>query len=472
MSKTKKTKKNQPRPLPCTDTGNMERFIRDHRHVIKSGGHDRQWYVWTGQRWKPSPRDAAFNLALKTVENIGLEAVRSSTPSEAEELRKWHKTSQSEAKTNAMLKMAAQHETISVSAGAFDSDRMLLNCANGLVDLRTGELLERGPEHLVSKLVDVDYDPTAKCPTFDKFIGDIFCGDKELIRWVQRALGYAITGSVNEQLLFIAYGTGANGKSTLFELINKLLSDYSRATDFELFLSNQKSDVRMMEAIGELKGTRLALASESDGSKRFNETVLKRLTGGDTLRGTKLQQTAFEFKPEFKIWMLANHLPFARDGSHGFWRRIKIVPFARQFTTEEIDTTLPYQLEAEAKGVLRWLVEGAVAWHRRVSKTQGKTGLGPCAAIDASVDQYRYDNDHASRFIEECLTVEDGAGRVGARDLYNIFSRWSHENGFDDLVSENIFSRRMEERGLKKKRTKAGVEYEDVAVTSSTSTTF
>ena len=192
-----------------------------------------------------------------------------------------------------------------------------------------------------------------------------------------------------------------------------------------------------------MKGTRLALASESDGSKRFNETVLKRLTGGDSLRGTKLQQTAFEFKPEFKIWMLANHLPFARDGSHGLWRRIKIVPFARQFTTEEIDTTLPHQLEAEAKGVLRWLVEGVVAWHRRVSKTQGKTGLGPCAAIDTAVDQYRYDNDHASRFIEECLKVEVGAGEVDARNLYHIFSQWSLENGFDDLVSENIFSRRM-----------------------------
>ena len=118
------------------------------------------------------------------------------------------------------------------------------------------------------------------------------------------------------------------------------------------------------------------------------------------------------------------------------------------------------------------MVEGALAWQRRVSKTQGKTGLGPCAAIDKAVDQYRYDNDHASRFIEECLEVEVGAGRVGARDLYHIFSQWSLENGFDDHVSENIFSRRMEERGLKKKRTKAGVEYEDVAVASSTSTTF
>ena len=118
------------------------------------------------------------------------------------------------------------------------------------------------------------------------------------------------------------------------------------------------------------------------------------------------------------------------------------------------------------------MVEGAVAWHRRVSKTQSNTGQDPCAAVDASVDKYRYDNDHDSRFIEECLKVEVGAGRVGARNLYHIFSRWCLENGFDDPVSENIFSRRMEERGLKKKRTKAGVEYEDVAVASSTSNTF
>ena len=170
-----------------------------------------------------------LNLALRAVENIGLEAARSSNPPEEGELRKWHKTYQSDAKTNDMLKLAAHYQAISVSAGAFDSDRMLVNCANGLVDLRTGELLERGPERLVSKLVEVDYDPTAKCPTFNRFIDDIFCGYKEIISWVQRALGYAITGSVDEQLLFIAYGKGVNGKSTLFELINKLLGDYSRA---------------------------------------------------------------------------------------------------------------------------------------------------------------------------------------------------------------------------------------------------
>ena len=236
MSKKKQIKKSQPRPLSCTDTGNMERFIRDHRHVIKSGATDSG--TSGRRRWKPSPKDAAFNLALKTVENIGLEQ-QVIDASEAEELRRWHKTSQSEAKMNAMLKMAAQHEAISVSAGAFDSDRMLLNCANGLVDLRTGDLLERGPEHLVSKLVGVDHDPTAKCPTFDRFINDIFCGNRDLIRWVQRALGYAITGSVDER--FVHPTTGEWQVDTV-RADQQNTCDYSHAIDL-LFLSNQKSDV-------------------------------------------------------------------------------------------------------------------------------------------------------------------------------------------------------------------------------------
>ena len=122
--------------------------------------------------------------------------------------------------------------------------------------------------------------------------------------------------------------------------------------------------------------------------------------------------------------------------------------------------------------MLRWLLESTVAWHKRASKTKGKTGLDPCAAIDAAVDQYRYDNDHASRVIEEFLKVEVGAGKVGPRDFFNIFSQLSHENGFGDDFPENIFSRRMEERGLKKKRAKATVEFEDVAVAAFTSTPF
>ena len=302
----------------------------------------------------------------------------------------------------------------------------------------------------------------AKCPNFDKFIKEVFGGDGELISWIQRAFGYSLTGSVQEQVLFICYGTGANGKSTLLETISKILGDYSTNADFEMFLSNQKSDVRVMEAVGELKGIRLALASEVDASKRFNESLVKRLTGGDTLRGTKLHMGAFQFEPQHKLWFLCNHIPFARDGSHGFWRRIKVIPFAQQFQGASLDSSLPDKLWAEREGILAWMVRGAVTWSEELQNTNATTGLGSCKAIDQSIEEYRYDNDLSARFIEDCLVRENDSGSIGARELYYAYQRWWSDNSDEDTPSEGIFSRRMEERGLKKTRTKAGVVYKGV----------
>ena len=275
-------------------------------------------------------------------------------------------------------------------------------------------------------------------------------------------------GSVQEQVLFICYGIGANGKSTLLETISKILGDYSTNVDFELFLTNHKSDVRIMEAVGEMKSIRLALASEVDSTKRFNESLVKRLTGGDTLRGTKLHTGAFQFEPNHKLWFLTNHLPFARDGSHGYWRRIKIIPFDAGFEGEALDSTLPDKLWAEREGILAWLVRGAKEWVDTLNRNGGTTGLGSCEAVDRAVQQYRLDNDHTTRFIDECLVLEDGVGNSGARELYNAYQTWWRDNHDDEIPSEAIFSRRMEERGLKKRRTKAGYVYDNVKVVAST----
>ena len=362
----------------------------------------------------------------------------------------------------AMLDMASNHPSLVAKASSFDKQKMKLNCLNGIVDLETGQLNQRTSDDLHTKVIGTNFNPQAKCPNFDKFIKEVFGGDGELISWIQRAFGYSLTGSVQEQVLFICYGTGANGKSTLLETISKILSDYSTNADFEMFLSNQKSDVRVMEAVGELKGIRLALASEVDASKRFNESLVKRLTGGDTLRGTKLHMGAFQFEPQHKLWFLCNHIPFARDGSHGFWRRIKVIPFAQQFQGSSLDSSLPDKLWAEREGILAWMIRGAVAWSKELQKTNATTGLGPCKAIDQSIEEYRYDNDLSARFIEDCLVRDNDFGSIGARELYIAYQRWWSDNSDEDTPSESIFSRRMEERGLKKTRTKAGVVYKGV----------
>ena len=472
MSKTKEqiehnTTEDQT-TYPCTDTGNMERFVGQHKDHIRSLGSAKAWLIWDGSRWKPSGYSEVFKYGLETVKSIPREVESAGSIQEAQKIEKWAETSENEPKTRAMLNMAANHPELLTSASAFDADKMKLNCLNGVVDLATGKLLERDPNDLHTKLVNVKFDPDARCPVFIRFMMQVTCYDRYLFQWLQRALGYALTGSVQEQVLFICYGIGANGKSTLLETISKILGDYSTNVDFELFLTNHKSDVRIMEAVGEMKSIRLALASEVDSTKRFNESLVKRLTGGDTLRGTKLHTGAFQFEPNHKLWFLTNHLPFARDGSHGYWRRIKIIPFDARFEGEALDSTLPDKLWAEREGILAWLVRGAKEWVDALNSNGDTTGLGSCAAVDRCVEQYRLDNDHTTRFIDECLVLEDGVGNLGARELYHAYQTWWRGNQDEDIPSEAIFSQRMEERGLKKRRTKAGFVYDNVKVVAST----
>jgi len=161
-------------------------------------------------------------------------------------------------------------------------------------------------------------------------------------------------------------------------------------------------------------------------------------------------------------------LPIARDGSHGYWRRIKIIPFDARFEGKTLDSTLPDKLWAEREGILAWLVRGAKEWSIRLRATDGQSGLGYCEAVDRAVRQYRLDNDHTTRFIDECLVLEDGVGNLGARELYTAYQSWWKDNHDDETPSEAIFSRRMEERGLKKRRTKAGFVYDNVKVVAST----
>ena len=363
-----------------------------------------------------------------------------------------------------MISMASKHEDLVVSMSDFDKDTSLINCMNGVVDLKSKTLLGIHKHRLISNLARVSYNPNAKAPTFINFINQVFGNDVELIRWVQRAIGYSLTGSVLEQKLFYAYGTGSNGKSTLFEIIMHILNDYSKATDFETFLSKQKSDVRMLEAVGELKGVRYALASETDSHVRFSESTIKKLTGGDTLRGTRLTKSAFEFKPEFKLWFSANHLPYAKDGSFGFWRRIKIIPFTQTFSGPRVNSTLYEQLLKERDGVFKWCVDGAYHWYKELKKSGGKSGLGPCKAIDEATEEYKSENDVLGNFITECIETSPGS-KVKARDLYDRYKLWNEFNSngeFTNPISEVLFSRSMGERDLKKDRVQNNKVYLDI----------
>ena len=464
MSTTKSNNDNQNN-YDYTDMENMKRFVNQHKDTLKSTGSSRSWLVWDGTRWRYEPHDVtAIQRGFMTIESIDAEASASLDGLKRQELLKWSKSSQSKHRILSMISMASKHEDMIVSMANFDKDTHLINCLNGVVDLTNRCLQASSSLRLISKLAKASYNRKAKAPVFKSFINQIFGNDVELIRWVQRAIGYSLTGSVLEQKLFYAYGTGSNGKSTLFEIIMRILNDYSKATDFETFLSKQKSDVRMLEAVGELKGVRYAQASETDSHVRFSESTIKKLTGGDTLRGTKLTKSAFEFKPEFKLWFSANHLPYAKDGSFGFWRRIKIIPFTQTFSGSKVNSTLYEQLLQERDGIFHWCVDGAYHWYKELKKSGGKSGLGPCKAIDDATEEYKSENDVLGNFIKECIEKSPGS-KVKARDLYDRYKLWNEVNSEDDStnsISEVIFSRRMQERDLKKDRVQNNKVYLDI----------
>ncbi|MDC3410118.1 phage/plasmid primase, P4 family [Alphaproteobacteria bacterium] len=464
MSTTKSNNDNQNN-YDYTDMENMKRFVNQHKDTLKSTGSSRSWFVWDGTRWRYEPHDVtAIQRGFMTIESIDVEASATLDGLKRQELLKWSKSSQSKHRILSMISMASKHKDMIVSMANFDKDTHVINCLNGVVDLINRNLQASSSHRLISKLAKASYDRKAKAPVFKSFINQIFGNDLELIRWVQRAIGYSLTGSVLEQKLFYAYGTGSNGKSTLFEIIMHILNDYSKATDFETFLSKQKSDVRMLEAVGELKGVRYAQASETDSHVRFSESTIKKLTGGDTLRGTKLTKSAFEFKPEFKLWFSANHLPYAKDGSFGFWRRIKIIPFTQTFSGSKVNSTLYEQLLHEKDGIFKWCVDGAYHWYKELKKSGGKSGLGPCKAIDEATEEYKSENDVLGNFIKECIETSPGS-EVKARELYDRYKLWNEINSngeFTNPISEVLFSRSMGERDLKKDRVQNNKVYLDI----------
>ena len=464
MSTTKSNNDNQNN-YDYTDMENMKRFVNQHKDTLKSTGSSRSWFVWDGMRWRYEADDVtAIQRGFITIESIDKEASATLDGLKRQELLKWSKSSQSKSRILSMISMASKHKDMIVSMADFDKELHVINCLNGVVDLTNRNLQARSSHRLISKLAKASHNPRAKAPVFIRFINQIFGNDIELIRWAQRMVGYFLTGSVLEQKLFLAYGTGANGKSTFFEIIKLILGDYSKTADFETFLSKQKSGVRELEAVGELKGIRFALASETDSHVRFSEAIIKRLTGGDTLRGTKLMKSAFEFKPEFKLCFLTNHLPYAKDGSFGFWRRIKVVPFNQRFSGSKVDSTLYDQLLKEKEGIFKWCVDGAYHWYRELKKSGGKTGLGPCKAIDDATEEYKSENDVLSHFIKECIETKPGS-KVYARVLYDKYKLWNETNSGDDFtnpISEVFFSKRMEERGLKKTRGQNNKVYVDI----------
>lgn len=356
------------------------------------------------------------------------------------------------ARTVAAIVTLAQSDTrLVLPVTAWDADPMLLNTPSGIVDLRTGQMRERRTDDYVTQGTAVAPDFEASAPTFTRFMQDVFCGDAELVDFMQRALGYCISGDRREQVLFFWHGSGANGKSTLLDLLQWLVGDYALKLPASALMTHKGE--RHPTELAQLRGKRLAVSSELEQGQHWNEALIKELTGDATLTARYMRQDFFEFAMTQKHIIAGNTRPRLRGGDPAMARRMVLVPFTEKFDGTRRDRTMPDKLRAEGPAILAWLVRGAVRWHRE--------GLGVPERIRAEVAEYMRDNDDLSLWMAECC---ERAGESKASALYASFRRWKEDCG-ENAPSMKVWAQQMQLVEGVSRRMSNGVRYAGIALT-------
>ena len=322
---------------------------------------------------------------------------------------------------------------------------MFLNCENGTINLETGQLQKHQQQDLITKITNTNYDPDAKCPRWIKFLNEIFNNNQNLIKFMQRAIGYALTSEIREHVLLVLHGTGRNGKSTLLETMIDILGDYAKPSAPDL-LMQKRNDTHPTE-IAELKGMRFVACIETEEGHRMKEALVKRLTGGDTQKGRFIHQDWFEFRQTHKLFLAVNRKPDIRGTDEGIWSRIRLIPFDIKIDDDKQDLKLGEKLiKEEAPGILAWAVQGCLDWQ--------KEGLGNPQEVRLASTNWREDADVIGRFIEECCIIKETAQVQGGL-LYNTYKEWCENQG-ERSNNNNIFSERFREKGYERVRTNKG----------------
>lgn len=435
-------KKTKPRNYQRTDAGNAEMFAARCGEIVRYDHRQTRWMIWDTRRrrWVKDLERKVRNLAIKVARlRLGAAADISDDSKRKEQVR-WALQSEDRHRLDATLELAKSLPPISDNGKGWDANPLLFGVPNGIVDLLTGKLREATQEDRITNLSPVAFNPSAKCPRFEGFLSQIFNGDQELIRFIQKAIGYSLTGEVNEQCLFCCYGSGANGKSTLFGVLHHIfgLGNYAANLPFSaLELQTRNSNDLVM-----LVGARFVTAAETREGMRLNEQRIKTLTGGDAITARFLYHNSFTFSPTHKLWLAFNHKPIIADDSEGMWRRVRLVPFTRQFKPVEQDRNLMETLKAEASGILGWAVKGCLLWQQE--------GLGIPKAVFTATAAYQSESDHLGQFINECCLVDPKAS-VSSAALCSSYQDWTKDN--DEVpLPRSVFGERLKRRGYQTDR--------------------
>jgi putative DNA primase/helicase len=401
---------------------------------------------WDGFKWNLDTDGEAHRAAIFTARARKAAATYINNQDSKMNAERWAKDSESVAKRNAMLNTAMHLEVIETQIDKFDQNPLLAGVKNGTLDLEKEECRDSNRDDYITMQFNVAYDYHAKAPRWEQFLEEIFAGDKELISFIQRAIGYSITGDTSEQVIFLCYGNGANGKSVFLDLISRLVGKYGANCSFSTFDANKRND--QTNDLASLRGKRFVTVIETDEDKRLAEARVKSVTGQDLITCRFLYGEFFSYKPFFKIWMAMNHKPLIRGTDRGIWRRIKLIPFTQNFESKA-DPYLIQKLIEELPGILNWSLEGLKEWKLK--------RLGSAKAIEEASENYRKECDLIQQWLDECTNQETDA-KTGCFEAYNSFTEWCTHRSYPKW-SSNSFGRAMTEKGFDRKSNGKNREY-------------
>jgi putative DNA primase/helicase len=434
-----------------TDTGNADRFAYRWQEGVRYVPEWKKWLLWDGRCWVRDDEKKIIELAKTVARDVYLEGVNIADPSVRDKITKHSGRSQQEPRLRAMISLAESIPSLVAKAGELDQRHDLLCVANGTINLTTGRLQKAQQSDLLTQYASVIFDPKATCPVFIAFLTRIMGGNMALVNYVQRVFGYTLTGHTGEQCLFFLYGHGANGKSTLLNVLSELLgSNYSKQTPSETLMAKFGGRSASND-LARLQGARAVIANEIEGGAHLAEAMIKQITGGDLISARYLYAEYFEFKPVFKLFMAGNHKPVIRGDDDGIWRRIQLVPFEVTIPEAERDHDLAAKLRAELPGILNWAIEGCLVWK--------KSGMSVPDVITDAVKEYRDDMDIMGQWLSEEAEIAPSA-TWAATEAYDCCQFWLKQNGFKPM---NIaaFGRKFSTR-FKKARNGKGVIYHGV----------
>ena len=431
----------------ANDAGRAELFVARWQDEIRYISDRETWLAWEEGRWRFDNTGALHRRAIALSKEMLSQAAN--LPGTDERSNKMRteaiRSALSWGNQNTitpMLSLAKSLQSVHLAAAELDADPWGVGCQNAILNLVTGIGRPYTPSDFICQTLGCNLDPRATCPTWDRFLTDIF-PDPDVLAFVQKAVGYSLSGSMKEQVFFFLYGHGSNGKSTFLSVMTKLMGDYAARAGKALTATNDRGDYPLREAAG-IAGKRFVTGSETSEREKLNIAVLKDITGGERMRGANLFENAFEFQPACKIWFAGNHKPTIADTSAGAWRRVRLIPFTRQFALHERDRELEGKLLKELPGILNWASEGCALWMR--------DGLTPPPAIAQAVDNYQGEEDTLGDFIDEVTQPATGV-TTPHPDLFSAYQKWTHDNGIRFSLTSKLLAKHLRDRGWKERRT-------------------